>query len=376
MAVWSTGSARDPIRITPSSTTIDLAIRLGFLGLLAYWSFRVIAPLLTIGLWSVILAVALYPQFARLEARLGARVAAALVTLLSLMVVVGPVTWLGLGMIGTIRGLAAGVDAGQLPIPLPPEAVKTWPIIGERVHELWSLAANNIKVALAQLVPMLKPLGIKSLDLAQGALFSLLELLISIVMAGCLFARGPQLVDALSAFVSRILSQRGKELVQLAGATIRNVSRGVVGISMVQAVLAGAGFLVAGIPAPGVLAFIALVLAIVQIGPAFLFLPVVVWSWTAMDTTHALIFTAYMIPVGLLDNILKPVLMARGLTTPMPVVMVGVIGGTIAYGIVGLFFGPIVLSVAWAVMRTWVRGGDAPEGQNCSQQKVTDVADR
>ena len=225
MAVWSTGSARDPIRITPSSTTIDLAIRLGFLGLLGYWSFRVIAPLLTIGLWSVILAVALYPQFARLEARLGARVAAALVTLLSLMVVVGPVTWLGLGMIGTIRGLAAGVDAGQLPIPLPPEAVKSWPIIGERVHELWSLAANNIKVALAQLVPMLKPLGIKSLDLAQGALFSLLELLISIVIAGFLFARGPQLVDALSAFVSRILSQRGKELVQLAGATIRNVSR-------------------------------------------------------------------------------------------------------------------------------------------------------
>jgi predicted PurR-regulated permease PerM len=289
--------------------------------------------------------------------------------LLCLMVVVGPVTWLGLGMIGGIRGLAAGVDAGQLPIPLPPEAVKRWPIIGGRVHELWSLAANNVKVALAQLLPMLKPLGIKLLDVAQGALFSLLELLVSIVIAGFLFVRGPELVDALSALVGRVLSQRGKELVQLSGATIRNVSRGVVGISMLQAVLAGAGFLAAGIPAPGVLAFVALVLAIVQIGPAFLFLPVVVWSWTAMDTTHALIFTAYMIPVGLLDNILKPVLLARGLTTPMPVIMVGVIGGTIAYGIVGLFFGPIVLSVAWAVMTTWVRGGDAREGQNCSQQK-------
>ena len=277
------------------------------------------------------------------------------------MVVVGPVTWLGLGMIGGIRGLAAGVDAGQLPIPLPSEAVKNWPIIGERAHELWSLAANNIKVALAQLLPMLKPLGIKLLDLAQGALFSLLELLISIVIAGFLFARGPQLVDALSTFVGRVLSQR---------ATIRNVSQGVVGISMLQAVLAGAGFLAAGIPAPGVLAFVALVLAIVQIGPAFLFLPVVVWSWAAMDTTHALIFTAYMVPVGLLDSILKPVLMARGLTTPMPVIMVGVIGGTIAYGIVGLFFGPIVLSVAWAVMTTWVRGSEAPEEHNFSQQKV------
>jgi predicted PurR-regulated permease PerM len=125
-----------------------------------------------------------------------------------------------------------------------------------------------------------------------------------------------------------------------------------------QALLAGAGFLVAGVPAAGVLAFVALILGIVQIGPALLFVPIVLWSWTAMETTHALIFTAYMIPVGLVDNVLKPMLMGRGLTTPMPVIMVGVIGGTIAYGIVGLFFGPIVLSVAWAVMLAWIQEGN------------------
>ena len=361
------GGDQDPARTALSAVTIDLAMRLGFIALLGYWSFRVIAPFLTIGLWSAILAVALYPLFDWLAGRLSPRAAAALVTLLSLMVVVGPVTWLGFGMIAGVSTLVAGLDTGQLLIPSPSEAVKGWPIIGERLHELWTLAATNMKVALAEVAPTLRPVGAKLLYVAQGALFGLFELVISIVVAGFLFTRGPQLVDALGAVLGRVLSHRGKELVQLAGATIRNVSRSVVGIALLQAFLAGAGFLAGGIPAPGVLAFVALLLGIVQIGPGILIVPIVVWSWLAMETMHALIFTAYMVPVGLIDNVLRPLLMARGLTTPMPVILVGVIGGTIAFGIVGLFFGPIVLSVAWAVMVAWVQGGDTVARDNHSQ---------
>ena len=199
-------------------------------------------------------------------------------------------------------------------------------------------------------------------------MFGLIELLVAIIIAGFLFTRGPSLVDVLGAFLNRVLSHRGKELVQLAGATIRNVSRGVVGIALLQSLLAGAGFLAAGIPAAGVLAFVALLLSIVQIGPAILFLPIVIWSWTAMDTTNALIFTAYMVPVGLIDNVLRPFLMARGLATPMPVIVIGVIGGTIALGIVGLFFGPIVLSVAWVVLVAWLRGSDVVADGTDAQQ--------
>jgi predicted PurR-regulated permease PerM len=196
---------------------------------------------------------------------------------------------------------------------------------------------------------MRKPVGAKLLGMSEGAFFGLLELLVSIVIAGLLFSRGPQLIDALSVFLGRALGLHGKELVQLAGATIRNVWRGVIGISFLQAFLAGAGFLAAGIPAASVLAFVTLLLGIIQIGPTILFIPIVVWSWLVMEPGHAL-------TVGLIDNVLRPLLMARGLTTPMPVILVGIIGGTIAYGIVGLFFGPIVLSVAWAVMKALVQG--------------------
>ena len=141
----------------------------------------------------------------------------------------------------------------------------------------------------------------------------LLQFLASIIIAGFLFCPGPQLVDGLTQFMERVFPPRGTEMVQLAGATVRNVSRGIIGISLLQSFLAGAGFLIAGIPAAGLLAFVSLVLAIVQIGPAVVFLPIIIWSWTSMSTVNALMFTAYMIPVGLLDNLLKPVLMARRL---------------------------------------------------------------
>jgi predicted PurR-regulated permease PerM len=144
-------------------------------------------------------------------------------------------------------------------------------------------------------------------------------------------------------------------MLKLAGSTIRNVSRGVVGIALVQSFLAGLGFLAAGIPAAGFLSFIALLLAIIQIGPAILFIPIVVWSWTAMETANALMFTAYMVPVGLVDNVLRPLVMGRGLTTPMPVILIGVVGGTLAYGLSGLFLGPVVLSVTWALLVAWMQ---------------------
>jgi predicted PurR-regulated permease PerM len=354
-----TGYDNDPRREALSTQSIDLVIRLGFLGLLGYWSFTVIAPLLTILLWSAVLTVALYPLFDWLARALGRRGFAALCVIsLCLLIVVGPVTWLGFGLIDAVGSLTKGLDTGQLAIPLPAESVKLWPLIGEPLHRIWNLAATNLKAALIEIAPHLKPIGGRLLEMAQSAFVGLVELLISIVVTGFLLMRGPQLVEVSIVFLGRVLSHRGKETVQLVGATIRNVSRGVVGIGLLQSILAGVGFLAAGFPSASVLAFLTLLLSIAQIGPAILLLPITVWSWTAMDTKAALLFTLYMVFVGFIDNVLRPLVMARGLTTPMPIIMIGVIGGIIAYGIVGLFFGPMVLSVAWAVMVVWIQGED------------------
>jgi predicted PurR-regulated permease PerM len=336
------------------SLTIDVAIRIGLLALLAYWSLKVIGPFVTILLWSSILTVALYPVFNWLVRLIGSKsLAAAIITLLSLMIVLGPVTWLGFAMIGGIELLVKGIDAGQLAIPLPPEAVKSWPLIGEKIFQLWSQAASNTEALLLQAAPYLKDIGGKLLSLSEGVAVGLLEFVGSIVIAGFLYSPGPRILEFIRIILRRILGHESQEMLQLIGSTIRNVARGVVGIALLQSLLAGIGFVVAGIPAAGLFTFLALLLGIIQIGPSILIIPIVIWSWTKMDPSSALMFTAYMIPVSLADNILRPVIMARGLSTPMPVILVGVIGGMIAYGITGLFVGPIVLAVLWALIQEW-----------------------
>jgi predicted PurR-regulated permease PerM len=338
------------------SSNIDIAIRIGLLALIGYLSWKVIGPFLTVALWSAILAVALYPLFDWLVRQLGNhRLAATLITLLCLTIVVGPLTWLGFVLIGDVGYLVRALDAGLLSIPLPAESVKSWPLIGERVHQLWSLAANNIKALLTELAPTLKPVGGKLLETTQGVVLGLLEFVAAIVIAGFLYTSGPRLVESIRIFLRRIIvSHRGEEIVQLVGSTIRNVSHGVVGVALVQSFLAGVGFLVAGIPAAGLLTFLVLLLGIAQVGPTLLIIPIVIWSWMTMEATSALMFTAYMVPVNLVDNILRPIVMARGLITPMPVILIGVMGGLIAYGLAGLFVGPVVLAVAWTLIVAWV----------------------
>jgi predicted PurR-regulated permease PerM len=336
-----------------SAEAVDIAIRLGLLALLIFWSWQIVAPFLTILVWSAILAVALYPLFDRLKTWLNRpKLAATVVTLLCLSVVVAPVAWLGYGLVNGAEFVAKKLEAG-ISVPLPSESVKEWPLIGEEIYQFWTRAVADISTQLSKLAPVLKPIAGWLLEVASNVMVGLLKFLLSILIAGFLFCPGPKLVDALAQILEHVLRPRGTEMIQLAGATIRNVSRGVIGVAMLQSLLAGAGFLVGGVPGAGVLAFASLVLSIVQIGPTILFLPIVVWSWMT-EPAHAFIFTAYMVPVGLVDNLLRPILMARGLAAPMPVIIIGVIGGTIAYGIIGLFFGPVVLSVAWSLAMAWM----------------------
>ena len=340
---------------------IEIAIRIGALGLLLYWSLVLVRPFLSIVIWSVVLTVALYPAFEWTTHQLGhrRRLAAVLITVSSLLIIIGPATWLALGLIESLRMISERLDFSTLTVPPPSKSVKDWPVIGDTIYQFWDLAATNFRAALAQVMPQLKPLRGSLLRVGADTGVGIIKFLASIIVAGFLFSPAPSLVDAVKKFARRLNPTQGEEFVTQAGATIRAISRGVIGISVLQALLAGIGLMVAGIPQASLIAFAVLICGIIQIGPSIILIPVVIWSWTVMETKSALLFTAYMLPVNLIDNFLKPIIMGRGLKTPMVVIMIGVIGGTLAYGITGLFLGPIVLAVIWELLITWIREREA-----------------
>ena len=358
------GSPAERSPIAQSANDIfELAIKLCLLFFLVYWSVVLLRPFLSIALWSLILAVTLYPAFSWTAQLLGGRrkLAALIVTAISLLVFTGPIIWLGLSMIEGVASFSHRLATGDISIPPPSEEIKSWPFIGDRVFYFWDLAATNIKRAIKEALPYLSPFRSTARRMAEGAATGIPTFIVSLIIAGVLFPPAPSLLEGVRAVSQRLLPARGQELVKLAGATIRNVAQGVVGISFLQAILAGLGFLVAGIPASGFLALGVLVTGILQV-QGLLFIPVLLWVWTSMDTTTALALTAYLAPVGILNNVLALFVMGHGLKTPTLVIFIGLMGGVVAHGIIGLFVGPIVLAVTWELIAAWLKQEEAPGG--------------
>ncbi len=186
----------------------------------------------------------------------------------------------------------------------------------------------------------------------------MLEFVAAIVIAGFLFIPGPSLVVSTRLIFRRLATEHGDEFLDLVGSTIRNLARGVIGVALLQALLAGLGLIVAGVPAAGLISLLVLILGIIQVGSALVVVPVVIWSFFSMDPTAAILLAVYMVPVSLMDNFLRPLIMSRGLKTPMLVILIGLMGGILAYGLIGLFLGPIVLAVAWELLSLWQRPND------------------
>lgn len=339
----------------------DLVIRLTVVGLFAYFSLTLLAPFAIMVIWAVILAVALHPAFAALRRLLGGRggLAATLITVLGLVIIVAPLGAVTVNVAETTLGLVADFENQTVTVPRPPEAVRDWPVIGERVHAAWSLASSNLEAAVKRFGPPLLQAAGAIVGKIAGVGFGMLGFAVSMLIAGFLFVPGPRLGEFVKTFARRIAADRGASFVDLAGATIRNISRGVIGVALLQALLTGLILTLFDVPAPGVIAFLVLIFCIVQVGPVPVVLPVIIWAWSAKDTGPALILTLLLIVTPVIDNVLKPILMARGLSTPMLVILLGVIGGTVSYGLIGLFLGPILLGIFYELLMAWVRN-EAP----------------
>lgn len=338
---------------------LEAAIRVGLVALLVVWCWQIVRPFVTPVAWGIILAIAVYPGFAALRELLRGHGgwAAAVVTVLALVVFLGPIGMLATALLDSLQTLAADLSDGIVTVPPPPQRVATWPLVGEPLHRLWGLASVNLDEALAEIEPQLKAVSGWLLAFVAGLGLGFLQFLLAIVIAGGLLARAVTAQRAVQAFAYRVSGDRGPGFVDLATATIRSVTRGILGTALIQATLAGIGLIAVGIPAAGLLAFLAFLLSALQIGPGLVLLPAMVYVFATADLLIAILFAAWIIPVTLVDNFLKPILMSRGVDVPMLVIFIGVLGGTLASGIIGLFIGPVVLALGYKLLVAWVLGG-------------------
>lgn len=339
--------------------TIDLVIRLFVLSLLAFWCFILLRPFLAVILWGVILAIAAFPLFLWLKARLGgrAKLAGTILTLLGIAIVIGPLSAIATVFVSNAQDFADSLAAGTFAIPPPPADIAKWPAIGKPLHNIWQQASVNLGPVLMKFKPQLEQLAKSLLFLAANTGFTLLKFLFSIIIAGLLTLNAEGLNRMLTKLVLRLTPTQGQAFVQLAASTIRSVTRGIIGVAVLQSLLIGIGLMVAGIPFAGLLALLCLLLAIIQLGPGLVVLPTLIYAWLTMNTWGALLFTIWMVPALLIDNVLKPIFMARGLPVPMVVILIGVLGGTLAHGILGLFVGPVILSLGYELIKAWIKLG-------------------
>lgn len=352
-------------RADVSRFAIDLAIRIALLAGVVFGAMQLLRPIAPMLLWAVILAVAVYPLFAMLRRRLGLRrwLAATLLSAFLLVLLVTPVIMLAGSAIDTLEGYARDLMRGEHILPQPPETIQSWPVIGQRLHEFWLNAANDMRAVLKAHVGQLASMGRWIGGIAAGLALEILQFATAIIIAGAMLAYSEHLTATARDLAGRVADAKGRHFLEIAGSTIRNVSQGVIGIAVLQSALLGIGMLVVGVPFAGAITFVALVLAIVQVGPGIVMLPVLIWAWMSLPLGIAAIYTAYTIPLLLVDNVLRPIVMARGLQTPMVVILAGVICGTLAGGLIGLFVGPVVLAVFYDLVVAWIVAGQKTDGK-------------
>ena len=320
---------------------------------------RVFAPFAPIMLWALVLAVVLHPASAWLQRRTGFSPArsATVIVVLALVIIGAPVVTLSMSFAERVTDFVEAYRSGAWVVPTPPASVSDWPILGERLFALWSEAATNLPETLQEHQEGLKTVTRTLLSVAGSAAGTVALFLGAIIVAGIMMAYAES-ADAAMTRIAQTLAgnTRGAPLLNLSVATTRSVATGVVGIAFLQAILLGVGFMIVGIPLAGVLAIVIMVISIVQLPALLVTLPVIVWLWMTGDggALFNAVMTAFFVIGGLADGLLKPVLLGRGVDVPMPVVLIGAIGGVVALGLIGLFLGAVLLSLGYSLFMAWV----------------------
>jgi len=342
-----------------SKDLIDAAIRIGMIAVLVILCFRIFAPFAGMMMGALILAVAFYPLHQSISKRMGDKDgrAATLIVVVGILIIGGPMIMLGASFADNIFSGYASLESASLTIPAPPDFVAGWPLIGGRLHGAWAAAANNLPAFLVQYQEQLKGLAGWVLSTAAGTAGTLLLFLATLAVSGIMMAYGKSGTQAIHRILSKVAGPaKGPKMQVLSTATVRSVATGVIGVAFIQALLLGAGFMFAGIPAAGVFAVLILIAGIMQIPAALFSLPAIAFVWMSGDASTAMnvVLSVYLLVASLADNVLKPMLLGRGVDAPMPVILIGALGGMIVSGFMGLFIGAVLLAVGYQIFMEWV----------------------
>jgi len=355
---------KDAASVDPA---VEAAVRIGLVVAMLTLCYWIVRPFLVPIAWGIIIAVAAWPGYRQLLCVLDGRrsLASVAFVLISLVVLILPIIMLSGTLVQGAQALARGVEAGGWRIPPAPDLTHI-PLVGDQIQSFWNSASSNMQGLLQSLEPQFKMAGKWLLRVAADAGVGLLHFVIAIVIAAVMLAKSRNGSRAAHAIAFRLAGRRGNRAIYLTEAVVRSVSRGILGVALLQALLAGLGMLVAGVPAAGLWALVALLLATVQIGAFPVLLPAALYVFYHASTLTAVLFLIWALFVGSIDNILKPLLLGRGVSVPMIVIFIGAIGGFIAAGIIGLFVGSVVLAVSYELFRDWL----APEVEGVEPRVV------
>ncbi len=347
---------------------LDGLIRAGLIAVLAIASYQIFHPFLDLMLWSLILAVTLYPLQGRLRGKLGASEGrtATFIVAIAIGILAVPIYLLGASMVTSVEDALAMVRGGGLHIPPPADSIAEWPLVGGPLHAFWLQAATDLTGLMQQFSGQVKEFSLNLLGKLAGFGMGLLMFIAALLIAGIFMAYGEGGSRSAVQIASRVFGPgKGPNITELCTATIRAVAQGVVGIAFIQMLLIGIAFVLMGIPGAGLLALAVLVFGILQLPATLITLPVIVFVFATEGASIAtIVFAIYVFVAGLVDNVLKPLLLGRGVAVPMPVVLIGALGGMVTNGIIGLFIGPVILAVGYQLFWQWVRNRPDGPGQD------------
>jgi len=337
---------------------INVALPLFLLALLIALCVQLLLPFVGLLVWTIILAICFKPLHDRLMKRRGLSSRWSAVTIgvgLSALVLV-PTAIAAMSAASSIPTLVATVQNGDRQVPPPPARLKEIPVVGERAYATWTQASTDMPAFAKEYGTQIAAFTKSLLGMAAGLFVAVLALVLAIVFAAICLAYSVPLRAYIARIFARITGDRqsGEHYMEIIAATVKSVANGVIGVAFVQALLCGIGFFAIGMPGAGLLSLLAMAFGVVQVPVILITLPAIIYAFAVKSTTVAIIFAVWSVIAGLSDAVLKPMMIGHGLEVPMPIILLGVIGGVMAFGLVGLFIGAVVLAVGYVLFSEWV----------------------